>query len=59
MANGYDISHVSRMKFLRPLQPGLAFDIEVTPRNDHAVISWLAGETTVATARVVLRAHVD
>lgn len=54
---GFEIAAIRRMKFLRPLLPDQSFTIELTPSRDSTTVTWLAGESVLARARVILRCH--
>lgn len=56
---GYELVHVKRLKFLRPLRPGRAFSVSVTPRAGGAEIAWFNDEATFARATIALRTHAD
>lgn len=54
---GFEIASIRRMKFLRPLLPDQSFAIELAPSRDGTVITWTAGTSILARARVRLRSH--
>lgn len=56
--SGYEISSIQRVKFLRQLLPGQAFEITVDISDSGgrtAKLSWVSGAVVLADARVELR----
>ena len=58
-AEGFEISGVSRMKFLKPLLPDQAFTIGVQIDHKSAKIMWRADDIVLAQARATLHCHDD
>jgi 3-hydroxymyristoyl/3-hydroxydecanoyl-(acyl carrier protein) dehydratase len=52
---GFELSHVSRLKFMQPLRPGRSFTISITPKSGYSEISWSDNDAVFARARVELR----
>ncbi|MEM7505720.1 MAG: hypothetical protein AAF415_03160 [Pseudomonadota bacterium] len=52
---GQAIVAIRRMKFLRPLGPGVPFEVQIDPSAQGARITWRSGGETLADARVSLR----
>jgi len=58
-AEGFELTDIIRMKFLTPLLPDRAFEIEFLTAETNVKITWLSGENVLAQARATLRNHDD
>jgi len=52
-----EIASVVRMKFLRPLLPGVPFIVEIAETTDSTTLVWQSDGSVFAKARVILRGH--
>jgi len=52
---GYEIKHIQRMKFVRPLMPDQPFEIKLKKGEVTSKLSWHSSGIVMADARVELR----